>query len=239
MLPETHRFIIKHALQFRKKYFKGYKKLIIQGCVNEDNVRFSLEDFQLFGFDHFYHPDLNTGYSRFVTNAKKKGLFLFDKAFELYKEKRYDEAFYALGRSSHYLQDVASPAHTKLIIHFGEDDFEMYVDENIHRFRFMAKSRLIPPLKPEECFELLARKSHKTEYSKQNYMIKAIFRLFRNLHQPDPDKKLDKASRKIIKDSVIFTIALLNAFNRKITKHKFNERRKKFLRTIKSIPSQV
>ena len=65
MLPETHRFVIQHALQFKRKHFRKYKNLIEQGCVNEDNVRFSLEDFQILGFDHFYHPDSKLGYSRF------------------------------------------------------------------------------------------------------------------------------------------------------------------------------
>ena len=198
-----------------------------------------MEDFQILGLDHFYHPNLKVGYSRFFGNAKKKGLFLFNKAFAVYKQKQFHKAFYLLGRSTHYLMDIASPSHTKLIMHFAEDDFEMYVEENIHQFKFKIRSTLIRPMQPEDCFEKLARKSHQIPYIKRNYWIKSIVRIFKKVHQPDPDKTLDKSSRKIIKQTLIYTIALLNAFNRKIIMYNFNQRRKKLVRRIKSIPSKV
>jgi len=77
MLFKTHKFIIKHALQFRRKHFKGYENIIIDACAKEDMPRFSLDkdEFQLFGLDHYYNPKTKSGGSRFVSNAKERGLF--------------------------------------------------------------------------------------------------------------------------------------------------------------------
>ena len=235
MFQETHRFIIKHALQFRKKHFKGYEEDIEKACISEDTPSLSLnpKDISLFGVDHFYNPKSKTGYSRFFLDAKTKGIYLFEKAVQLYKEEKFKKAFYTLGRATHYLQDIASPSHTKLLLHLTEDDFESYVDENIHKFRFKIRSRIIPPFKPDECFERLARKSHRTEYKKQNYMIGLFWNIFKKRKQQDPDKKLDKTSKRLIKHSIIHTIALLNAFNRKITKYNHRKKRRKLINKLK------
>jgi len=147
MLPSTHRFIIEHALRFRRRRFKRFEKQITEACVHEDNPRVSLDlkDISLLGLSHFYSPKSKAGYSKFVTDARTKGIHLFSKALDLYKEKKFKDAFFTLGRSLHYLQDIASPSHTKLIFHLAEDDFERYVDENIHRFRFKLQSMVIVP----------------------------------------------------------------------------------------------
>ena len=232
MLPETHKFIIQHALDFKKRRFRKYRHLIEAGCANEDNLRFSLEDFQLFGFDHFYHPDLKSGYSRFAGNAKKKGLFLFNKSLKLYKEGKFEQAFLTLGRSTHYLMDLASPAHTKLIFHLIDDDFENYTDNHIHKFSFKIRSRLIRPFTPKSCFQGLARKSQRTSYKKKNNMISIFFR-------QKPDKNLDKMSRELVKLSIIYTIALLNAFNRRIIKYTLLQENKKIIAKIKSGKNQI
>jgi len=231
MLTKTHRFIIQHALQFRRKHFSKYEKLIEDACVNEDypNISLNPKDISLFGTDHFYNPRSKKGYSRFFLDAKTKGIYLFEKAFELYKEKKFKEAFYTLGRSTHYLMDVGSPSHTKLLFHLTEDDFERYVDQNIHKFKFQRRSRLIPPFKPEECFEKLARKSHRVEYKKHNWIIGLFWDLFKKRKQPDPENKLNRISRKLIKACIIYTIALLNAFNRKITRYNYTQKRKRFV----------
>ena len=235
MFSETHRFIIQHALQFRKKHFSRYEKVIEEACINEDypNISLNPKDISLFGTDHFYNPYSKTGYSRFFLDAKTKGIYLFEKAFDLYKEKKFKEAFYTLGRSTHYLMDVASPSHTKLLFHLTEDDFERYVDQNIHKFKFQIVSKLIPRFKPGECFEKLARKSHSVEYKKQNYIIGLFWNLFKKRKQQDPEHKLNKISKKLIKESIIYTIALLNAFNRKITKYNHVQKRKRFLGKLK------
>jgi hypothetical protein len=235
MLPKTHKFIIEHTLQFRRKNFKGFEKQITEACINEDKPRISLDpkDISLFGLDHFYNPKSKTGYSRFFLDAKTKGIHLFNKAFELYKEKRFKESFYTLGRSTHYLQDIASPSHTKLIFHLIEDDFEKYVDENIHKFKFKIRSKLIPPTKPEECFERLAKKSSRIKYTKKNWMIGILWGVFKKRKQLDPDKRLNRMSRKMLKQCIIYTIALLNAFNRKIIRYNFVQKQKKFVKKIK------
>ncbi|MBR9691818.1 hypothetical protein GOV06_03440 [Candidatus Woesearchaeota archaeon] len=228
MFLETHRLIIRHALQFRRKHFKGFEQEIEKACVNEDypNVSLDSKDISLFGLDHFYNPHQKIGYSKYVLDAKTKGIYLFKKALQYYKQGNTKLAFYTLGRSTHYLQDIASPSHTKLSFHFTEDDFERYVDENIHRFKFRIRAKFVPPSKPDECFEKLARKSYRVEYKKQNYMIGLFWNIFRRKKQPDPEKKLNKMSKKLIKASIIYTIALLNAFNRKIIRYNHKQKRK-------------
>ncbi|MBW2978343.1 hypothetical protein KY331_05860 [Candidatus Woesearchaeota archaeon] len=235
MFSETHRFIIKHALQFRRKHFNKYEKLIEDACIKEDYPNISLDpkDISLFGTDHFYNPHSKTGNSRFFLDAKTKGIYLFEKAFDLYKDKKIKEAFYTLGRSTHYLMDIASPSHTKLLFHLTEDDFEKYVDQNIHKFEFQIRSKIIPPLKPEDCFEKLARKSHSVEYKKQNYIVGLFWDLFIYRKQADPERKLNRISKKLIKESIIFTIALLNAFNRKIMRYNRIQRGKRFVGKLK------
>jgi hypothetical protein len=227
MLPETHRFVIQHALQLRRKNFKGYEKEMIRGCTTEDfpNLSLKAENFQLFGWDHFYSPKKG-GYFSFFGNAKKKGVTLFKRAVKLYKQKKFKEAFYTLGRSAHYLHDIASPAHTKLLFHLAEDDFEKYVEQNLHKFKFKLRSRLVRPMRPSTCFEMLAIRSHRVRYTKQNYVLGLFWDIFKKRKQSDPKKKLNRLSRKLIKYCIIYTIALLNAFNRRIVRHNLMQQMK-------------
>ncbi len=63
-------------------------------------------------------------------------------------------------------------------------------------------------------------------------MIGLFWGIFKKRTQPDPEKKLDKASKKLIKQSIIFTIALLNAFNRRIMRFNYRQKRKQLKNKI-------
>ena len=234
MLVKTHDFIIRHALQLSSRKFRKHRKLLRDGCVLEDYPKISSKEFQILGMTHFYNPESKSGYPGLLTNAKKKGLSLFNEALSLYKQEKFNASFYTLGRSAHYLMDMASPSHTKLLFHLAEDDFEIYVDQNIHKFKFKIRSKLIKPTSPEDCFEKLAFKSYKSKYKKRNKVFRGLIDFITNKKQPDPDKKLNRISKKLIKHSIVYTVALLNAFNRKIIKYKLVQKQKRFVNKIKT-----
>jgi hypothetical protein len=213
MLAKTHKFIVRESLKLAGRKFKGYEKYIEKGSVEEDNPNITLnyDYFQIYGTDHFYHPVKKHGYFSFSGNAKQKGLMYFNKAINLYKEDK-EQAFVFLGKALHMLADIASPTHTKLEFHLV-DIYEHHVNNNIPNFKF--KSRIIPKINAEHCFERLARKSFRAKYKRKNFFWDALhllgIRFDKHRHQ-----QLHKIANKLISSTILYSAALLSIFHKKI-----------------------
>jgi len=216
MLQKTHRLIAKYVVDSAIISIGKYKKDLIRGAEFED---YSI---RILGYRHFYSPKLKTGYAKNVIGAKQKGMDLFNQAVEFYKKGKERKAYYTLGRSFHYLADVGSPAHTKLIYHFGEDDFEVYTEDYIKRFRLKMKLKLVPPMTPNHCFNELAYQSYKMDYEKKTPTI----HFFKNLiikPKIKKSKELDKDSRKMLESCLVYTMALFRYFDLKTAGRSINK----------------
>jgi hypothetical protein len=223
MLAKTHRFVVDQALNLTSKKFKGYEKFIEKGCIGEDtpSITFNYNYFQIIGSHHFYHPIKKVGYFKFFNNAKQQGLFYFEKAVELYKKNQLENSFIYLGKALHMLADIASPSHTKLEFHFI-DIFEHYINSSIQNFKLAFKSRIIPRISAESCFERLARISFRIKYKKS--FILDTLQLLGVKADRQRHRKLHKISNKILSETIISSAILLSLFNIK-TRRRFKKRK--------------
>jgi len=209
MLQKTHRFIAKQVVDAAIISIGKFGRDLVLGCEYEDY------SFRILGYHHFYNPENHEGFSKSVESAKQKGIALFEEAIQLYKRGRTKQAYYTLGRSFHYLADVASPAHTKMIYHLGEDDFEVYTDSYLARFKLNIKLKLVPPMTPNHCFDALAKRSFNLDYRKTTPMIGFITNLFLR-----PKVKqtigMDKNSQAMLESSMVYTMSMFRYFDLRI-----------------------
>jgi hypothetical protein len=231
VLAKTHLFIVREALKLTRKKFKKYKKFIEKGSVEEDNISFNYDFFQIYGTDHFYHPIKKRGYFYFSGDAKQKGLSYFNKAVNLYKKNNLEKAFISLGKSLHMLADIASPSHTKLEFHLV-DIFEHHINNIIPHFKFTLKSKILPKINPSYCFEKLARLSFKVKYKKK-IILDALhllgFKINKQRHQ-----QLHKISNKLLSDTILYSAILLSLFYSKTRKKNVKNKTKEQITKLKT-----
>ena len=223
MLAKTHSFILREALKFTKKKFKGYEKYIEKGCIKEDhpNLTFDFHYFQIIGTDHFYNPEKNTGYSRFFGNAKQRGMYFFDKSIKLYKKGELEEAYLFLGKSLHMLADIASPSHTKLEFHII-DIFEHHIEKFLPNFSFNFRSKIVPKINSEHCFDRLAKISYDIKFKKR-FFADTLHVLGIHINE-NRHKKLHKISNKLLEETILYSAVLLSIF--------YSNTRKNFIKKI-------
>ena len=235
MLPETHSFIVRESLNLTGKKFKGYEKHIEKGSVEEDNVSFNYDYFQIYGLDHFYHPIKKKGYFSFFGNAKQKGLSYFNKSVKLYKEDK-EKSFIFLGKALHMLADIASPSHTKLEFHLV-DIFEHYINNNIPKFKFKFKSKIMPRISSEHCFDRLARISYRVKYKKK-FLLDTLhllgIKIDKHRHQ-----QLHKISNRLLSNTIIYSAILLSIFHQKTRKKRAKEQLDKIRTKAKRLRKRI
>ncbi|MBW2965749.1 hypothetical protein KY342_01445 [Candidatus Woesearchaeota archaeon] len=236
MLAKTHLFIVREALKLTHKKFKKYEKYIEKGCVEEDNISFNYDFFQIYGTDHFYHPIKKQGYFYFSGDAKQKGLSYFNKAVSLYKKKNFEKAFISLGKSLHMLTDIASPSHTKLEFHLV-DIFEHHIDNILPHFKFTIKSKILPRISPAHCFEKLARLSFRIKYKKKFFLD--LLQLLGLKINKQRHQQLHKISNKILTDTILYSAMLLSLFYSKIRKRNVKNKTKEQITKLKTKAKKI
>ncbi len=202
MFPETHAFILNKSLElFSRPEFQEYKNCLIRGCKKPDAYHYDT-------INHFYNPISNKGLW-FLSNAKKKGINEFNKAVKLFKKGKKNKAYYKLGRSLHFLMDLAIPAHTIPVIHLLScNDLEIYLNKNFDSIR-PNTPKIANYIKLESYFDKLALKSRKHKCERKS--LKIIF----SKNKSDyilSERELRKQSRIILKLAISYSSGLLKKF---------------------------
>lgn len=111
-----------------------YRPQIIYG--NDD-----ADEGNLFYADHFYDPDTGLNYLGSSSyTAPNSSQNYFNQAISLYKSGRKTDAFYALGKSLHYLQDMNNPHHAsnKTAVNSNHLDYEKWANDNKWNYQYTS-----------------------------------------------------------------------------------------------------
>jgi len=196
---QTHQFVIEQALDFLgNEELKSYTKVIRRGVKRPDQVR-------ILASPHFYHPFKKR--NRVFSNAKDKGIKYFNKAVKYHQKNKNKKCFFALGKSLHYLADLAVPAHTHLINHFwNTDGLENYLGKNFNRVKFSVK---LEEKNLAAYFEELAKISFSLEcFPNSSFRKLNIFRKEKKLSL----QELEKQAGITLSSAINYSVGLLNLF---------------------------
>ncbi|MFH1456481.1 MAG: zinc dependent phospholipase C family protein [archaeon] len=208
MFSKDHIAILKKALRIiRKKEFNQYENYLRRGIIQPDKYGKT--------FNHFYDPTSNKGHWYF-SNAKIQGTKHFKDAVKLYKKGKKRKAYFNLGKSLHYLTDLAIPAHSLPLIHlFCTDDLENYLKENLNE---KIKIKNISPIRKknvEDYFISIAKKSRKLKTKSNNFWISLKFRILGKKEKLSKEE-LKSQSKKVVKLAVSYSTGLLEKFYQEI-----------------------
>ncbi len=218
MISSSHRKITELAIKILKnKELIQYKKQIINGNYKQDYPRIKLFGIKLniSSINHYYHPKKHRATWLSSKNAKQLGIQKFNKALKLYKKNKLKKAYYALGASLHYIQDITCPSHTNFTKHYlGEDQFE----KGINNFVDTIDLNKIIPIKKrlDFYFEDLAKISSQFHSGKKDIteFIKWIIRKSKPLTQ----KEIETQHKILIPLALSYSTGLLKKFVEKTQK---------------------
>lgn len=110
--------------QYQNQVPKFYDKLV-QGVLEADvhsttvsdrviKIKFGGRNYEVYmpTSEHYYEPATGRGALNYFRSAKTKALEYYDLALKNWREARYEDSIYNLGRAMHMTQDVTLPHHT-------------------------------------------------------------------------------------------------------------------------------
>ena len=219
MLFESHRLIIRRAVKkFKHPLFRKYANELEKGCVDEDwpQLMIGSLDLGITGVNHAYNPETKKGFA-FFKNAKEKAGEYFHKAVEHYKQKNHSKAFEYLGRCSHMLGDVATPAHTQNLPHYvGYDDYEHFLENNIQKLKFKTGTvrQNVKSMRRKTLAKIVdevAKFSFKLKYCEGHKFHTPILKVM-GLVKREKKEKLHKMSHQLVPMTLAATLVLFQLF---------------------------
>ena len=218
MLSSSHRKITEKAIGFLKNNeLSEHKSQIINGSYKQDYPRLKILGFKIniSSINHFYHPEKERATWLSTKNAKQLGVQKFNKALKYYSEGKKEKAYFNLGASLHYIQDVACPSHTNFTWHyFGDDDFEKGINP------FLEKEKInkieLPKKRIEFYFEDLSEISSKFHSGKKD--ITEFIKWLIRKSNPLSKQEIDKQHKVLIPLALSYTIRILENFIQKTQK---------------------
>lgn len=207
MMDKTHCMVVEEAInRINYKELNKHKKIIIKACMKTDWPK--IFKININGKNHFYNPYTKKGFFIFK-NAKDKAIESYYKAISSYNINK-KESFVFLGKSLHYLADLATPAHTKIASHFfNTDNFENFVEENLGKLNF-RKFKVNFADKIENYFEKLAKISCKFNVVEKGFFkgLKECLFGIKNMNY----KELEEQAKVLVPMAVSYSIVLLKKF---------------------------
>lgn len=213
MKYRTHQAITAFSLEMIANDFCSFfRDEIIQASADEDYYKIGKIKIPNLGLSHFYNPNLDQGqFLNIFGNAKQRGVDCYNKAEKYFAQHNFEKAFTELGRSLHFLQDLASPSHVHVHSHYLlSDGFEKYVEDNLESIDLRIPG--IPTgYKPADFFYLLAKETiHFEAESINNLSGKILYSVGKR--KKLPKETLREQSEILIPMAISYSAGLLYFF---------------------------
>ena len=219
METKTHKFIISKAVdKLDIEIFKKHKKYLLKGARKAD---YALSHLCLGSFNHYYNPFKKKGYL-FFSNAEARGKKAFEKAVKNYEKGKIKKSMVQLGIALHLIADSAMPSHSKPkmhlppMLHLFSDNLETFINKNLLIAEmYLDNIKMTVKNSIDEYYDGLSKANHEFRQGKIG-LIALIFRVFSIKKMPKQD--LIFQTKKIIPESVSYTMGALNIFYERIKK---------------------
>jgi len=125
----THVFCNRQAIRILKN--DGYTKASIMFGRFERELALGSKwaDKGFKSFYHFYDTESGAGKWKWPKATQVCGLYS-DKAAELWRKARFEDAMFYLGAATHLVQDMCVPHHACCVLTDGHNEYEEWAEEN-------------------------------------------------------------------------------------------------------------